>query len=206
MDMIADSMLAIWIDDPENAGLRTKACQASLDLAAAVERFNQSQSDSRLLLPTRIGLHFGEMSLRRGDGSYNVIGDVVNTANRIQGANKVLKTHILLSSEVVDGLDGFLTRSLGGFKLPGKKNPVRLLELMAYQQSASEEQLWLCEIFARTLNAYQLQRWAEASQGFYDILKVFPTDGPTQFFLSLCLQYKDELPTDPWPTTRIDSK
>ena len=206
MDMIADSMLAIWIDDPENAVLRTKACQASLDLAAAVERFNQSQSDSRLLLPTRIGLHFGEMSLRRGDGSYNVIGDVVNTANRIQGANKVLKTHILLSSEVVDGLDGFLTRSLGGFKLPGKKNPVRLLELMAYQQSASEEQLWLCEIFARTLNAYQLQRWAEASQGFYDILKVFPTDGPTQFFLSLCLQYKDEPPTGSWPTSIIDSK
>jgi len=206
MDMIADSMLAIWIDDPENAVLRTKACQASLDLAAAVERFNQSQSDSRLLLPTRIGSHFGEMSLRRGDGSYNVIGDVVNTANRIQGANKVLKTHILLSSEVVDGLDGFLTRSLGGFKLPGKKNPVRLLELMAYQQSASEEQLWLCEIFARTLNAYQLQRWAEASQGFYDILKVFPTDGPTQFFLSLCLQYKDEPPTGSWPTSIIDSK
>ena len=206
MDMIADSMLAIWIDDPENAILRTKACQASLDLAAAVERFNQSQSDSRLLLPTRIGLHFGEMSLRRGDGSYNVIGDVVNTANRIQGANKVLKTRILLSSEVVDGLDGFLTRSLGDFILPGKTIPVRLLELMAYRQSASEKQLWLCEIFARALNAYQLQRWTEASQGFYDILKVFPTDGPTQFFHSLCLRYKDESPAGSWPTSRIDSK
>jgi len=206
MDMIADSMLAIWIDDPENSALRAKACQTSLDLAAAVERFNQSQSDSRLLLPTRIGLHFGEMSLRRGDGSYNVIGDVVNTANRIQGANKVLKTRILLSSEVVDGLDGFLTRSLGDFILPGKTIPVKLLELVAYRQSASEEQLWLCEIFMRALNAYQLQRWIEASQGFYNILKVFPTDGPTQFFLSLCLRYKDEPPTVSWPTSRIDNK
>jgi adenylate cyclase len=206
MDMIADSMLAIWIDDPENAILRTKACQASLDLAAAVERFNQSQSDSRLLLPTRIGLHFGEMSLRRGDGSYNVIGDVVNTANRIQGANKVLKTRILLSSEVVDGLDGFLTRSLGSFKLPGKEKSVALLELMACRQSATEEQLWLCEIFMRALNAYQLQRWAEASQGFYNILQVFPTDGPTQFFLSWCLKYKDDPPPDSFPTSIIDSK
>lgn len=206
MDMIADSMLAIWIDNPENPALRVKACQTSLDLAAAVERFNLSQSDSRLLLPTRIGLHFGEMSLRRGDGSYNVIGDVVNTANRIQGANKVLKTRILLSSEVVDGLDGFLTRSLGDFILPGKTIPVKLLELIARRQSASGEQLWLCEIFARALNAYQLQKWIEASQSFYDILKVFPTDGPTQFFLSLCLRYKDEPPTGPWPTSRIDSK
>lgn len=206
MDMIADSMLAIWIDEPANSTLRTQACQASLDLAAAVERFNLSQSDSRLLLPTRIGLHFGEMSLRRGDGSYNVIGDVVNTTNRIQGANKVLKTRILLSSEVVDGLDSFLTRSLGDFILPGKTIPVILLELIAYRQSASGEQLWLCENFARALNAYQLQKWIEASKIFYDILKVFPTDGPTQFFLSLCLRYMNEPPTGPWPTSRIDSK
>ncbi len=207
MDMIGDAMLAIWVDDPENRAVRVRVCQASLDLAAAVERFNQSQQDSRLLLPTRIGLHFGEMSLRRGDGSYNVIGDVVNTANRIQGANKVLKTRILLSSEVVDGLDDFLTRSLGSFLLPGKTIPVKLLELIAHCQSASKEQLWLCEIFAHALNAYQLQRWAEASQGFCDILNVFPMDGPAQFFLSLCLKYKDQPPTHPWDSiSRIDSK
>lgn len=112
----------------------------------------------------------------------------------------------MLSSEVVDGLDGFLTRSLGDFILPGKTIPVKLLELIAYRQSASEEQLWLCEIFMRALNAYQLQRWIEASQGFYEILKVFPTDGPTQFFLSMCLRYKDVPPTGPWPTSRIDNK
>lgn len=207
MDMIGDAMLSIWVDDPENRAARTRACQASLDLAAAVERFNQSQQDGRLLLPTRIGLHFGEMSLRRGDGNYNVIGDVVNTANRIQGANKVLKTQILLSSDVLDGLDGFLVRPLGGFVLRGRIQSVNLFELIAYQQSASKEQLWLCDIFAQALSAYQLQKWAEASQGFSNILKVFPTDGPAQFFLSLCLKYKDEPPTDPWDSiSRIDSR
>lgn len=207
MDMIGDAMLSIWIDDPENRAARTRACQASLDLAAEVERFNQSQQDSRLLLPTRIGLHFGEMSLRRGDGNYNVIGDVVNTANRIQGANKVLKTQILLSSDVLDGLDGFLVRALGGFVLPGRIQSVNLFELITYQQSASREQLWLCEIFAQALSDYQLQKWAEASQGFSDILKVFPTDGPAQFFLVLCLKYEEDPPTDPWDSvSRIDSK
>lgn len=207
MDMIGDAMLSIWVDDPEKHVARMQVCRASLDLAAAVERFNQSQRDSRLLLPTRIGVHFGEMSLRRGDGSYNVIGDVINTANRIQGANKVLKTRILLSSEVVDGLDDLLTRSLGSFRLPGKTIPVKLFELITYRQSASKEQLWLCEIFAQALSDYQLQKWAEASRGFSDILKVFPTDGPAQFFLSLCLKYKNEPPTDPWDSiSRIDSK
>ncbi len=206
MDMIADSMLAIWINDPEHSAVRMQACQASLDLAVAVERFNQSRSDHRLWLPTRIGLHFGEMSLRRGDGSYNVVGDVVNTANRIQGANKYLNTRILLSSEVVEGLNDFLARPLGNFLLPGKTLPVNLVELLSNRQSASKEQLWLCDLFADSLRAYQLQNWIEASQGFNEILKAFPADGPSQFFLSLCVRYKEASLPACWPISRIDSK
>lgn len=203
MDMIGDSMLAIWVDS-ENSALRVQACQASLDLAVAVEHFNQL---NQMPFPTRIGLHFGEMSLRRRDGSYNVVGDVVNTANRIQGANKVLKTRILLSGEVADDLDDFLLRSLGDFLVPGRIRPVKLYELITHRQSASKEQLWLCETFMHALSAYQLQKWIEASQGFSEILKMFPSDGPAQFFLPLCLKYKDEPPTNPWNAiSRIDSK
>lgn len=206
MDMIADSMLAIWINHPEHLLLRSQACHAALDLAAAVERFNQSQSDHRLWLPTRIGLHCGEMSLRRGDGSYNVMGDVINTANRIQGANKFLNTHILLSGEVVDGLDEFVTRPLGNFLLPGKTLPVHLVELLSTRQFASPKQLWLCGIFATSLRAYQSQHWDEASHGFNEILRQFPFDGPSRFFLSLCERYRDIQPIPPWPMCRIDTK
>ena len=39
-----------------------------------------------------------------------------------------------------------------------------------------------------------------------EIIKIFPTDGPAQFFLSLCLRYKDDPPGDPWPISRIDTK
>jgi adenylate cyclase len=206
MDMIGDSMLSIWVDHAENRALRAQACQASLDLAVAVERFNQSRTDRRLLLPTRIGLHFGEMSLRRGDGSYNVIGNIVNTANRIQGANKNLKTQILLSDEMIEGIDDFLIRPLGNFLLPGLTKPVKLFELISDKQSATQEQLWLCDIFTRALNAYQLQRWNEANDCFSEVLKIFPKDGPTQFFLPLCQKYKSELPPTFWPDSSIHSK
>ena len=206
MDMIADSMLAIWINHPEHWLLRSQACHAALDLAAAVERFNQSQSDQRLWLPTRIGLHCGEMSLRRGDGSYNVVGDVINTANRIQGANKFLNTRILLSEEVVHGLDEFVTRPLGNFLLPGKTMPVHLVELLSARSLASQEQLWLCGIFAESLRAYQSQHWDEARHGFNKILGIFPADGPSRFFLSLCERYRNIQPISPWPICRIETK
>lgn len=219
MDTTGDSSLSVWIKEsvnpfvgllfkwinkPVNVDVRTEACRASLDLNAAVEHFNKSHSPP---LPTRIGLHFGSMSMSEKDGVYRVTGDVVNTANRIQGANKVLKTRILLSSDVLDGLNGFLVRPLGEFLLPGRLHPVSLFELITYQQLASKEQVWLCEIFAQALNAYQLQAWAEAGQGFDDILQVFPADGPAQFYLTLCQRYKNEPLQSAWNAiSRIDSK
>lgn len=216
MDTTGDSSLSVWIKEfvnpvvgllfkkPVNVDVRIEACRASLDLSVAIARFNKLHNPP---LPTRIGLHFGSMSMSKKDGVYRVTGDVVNTANRIQGANKVLKTRILLSSDVLDGLNGFLVRPLGGFLLPGRLHPVNLLELITYQQLASKEQIWLCEIFAQALSAYQLQAWAEAGQGFGDILQAFPSDGPAQFFLALCQRYKNEPPQSSWNAiSRIDSK
>lgn len=206
MDMTGDSMLAIWIANPANMSARAQACDTALNLAAAVERFNQSQPQDQPQLPTRIGLHFGEMALRRGDGNYSVAGDVVNTANRIQGANKILKTHILLSGEVTGDLDGFLIRALGSFLMPGRIKPIQLFELVAQRQSATQEQYWICESFARALAAYSAQQWTQAGNGFSEILDVFPLDGPSQFYRSLCQRYENEPVTSLWPIYKIDSK
>ncbi len=218
MDTTGDSSLSIWLSESVNpvtrkffqwskksvnSDIRIHACQASLDLNFAIAYFNKPNT---VPLPTRIGLHFGSMSMNEKDGVYRVTGDVVNTANRIQNANKILKTHILLSDTVASELKSFLIRPLGDFLLPGRVRPVKLFELITHLQLATQEQLWLCEIFARALNAYQLKRWNEAREDFLEILEVFPTDGPAQYFLSLCLHYRENTPCDPWPVSRIDSK
>lgn len=218
MDTTGDSSLSIWNKESENLHAakllgwikktqnpadRSHACKAALDLNAAITRFNIRNNPP---LPTRIGLHSGDMSLNKSDGIYRVTGDVVNTANRIQGANKILKTSILLSGDVIEGLDDFLIRPMGSFFLPGRIKPVELFELVAYRQSASKQQLWLCETFANALDAYQLKKWHEASQYFHEILSTFPSDGPTHYFLSLCAKYQNESPAAHWPILRIDSK
>lgn len=102
-DVVGDAMLAIWAAPAVNANLRRQACLASLDIAAAIEHFNQNSN--RPPLHTRIGLHFGEMLLGSiGAGhhyEYRAVGDMVNTTNRIQGVNKYLGTRLLISTEVV---------------------------------------------------------------------------------------------------------
>ncbi len=201
-DVVGDAMLALWTAPSANSELRKKACLASLGIAASVDRFNQT--DNRPKLTTRIGLHFGEIILGTVGASrhfeYRAVGDVVNTTNRIQGANKKLGTRLLLSGEVVEGLDDFLIRPFGDFLLVGKSSPVSLAELVAHKQAASSEQLWLCKIFASAFQAYQLQQWQQACNGFSEILKVFPDDGPTRFFLKYCQQYKLVPPVGAWPS------
>jgi adenylate cyclase len=208
-DVVGDAMLAIWAAASVNTDLRKKACQACLDIAEAVEHFNQTAN--RPQLPTRMGLHFGEMMLGNIGAihhyEYRAVGDIVNTSNRIQGVNKYLGTRLLVSSEVVTGLDEFLTRPLGDFLLVGKSSPVNLSELIAVKESASQQQLWLCDAFARALHAYQIQQWVEACNGFSEILNVIPDDGPAQYFLKLCRQNKWMPSSDSWnPMIRIENK
>ncbi len=199
-DVVGDAMLAIWAEPFPSATLRKQACLASLDIMAAVERFNQNEDQPRL--PTRIGLHFGEMLLGNvGAGhhfEYRAVGDMVNTTNRIQGANKYLGTRLLLSSEVIAGLDDFLIRPLGDFLLVGKSTSVNLAELITLKQTATIEQLRLCEDFASALQAYHSQQWQEAGDMFLKILDEFHEDGPTQFFLAYCKKYQINQPGSSW--------
>ncbi|HWP46134.1 MAG TPA: adenylate/guanylate cyclase domain-containing protein [Candidatus Limnocylindrales bacterium] len=202
-DVIGDSMLALWVATQPDRALKNQACLAALGIAGAVDRFNQSSHN--LQLPTRIGLHFGQMSLGNIGAirhyEYRAVGDVVNTANRLQDLNKQMGTRILISSEVSDQLEGFLIRELGKFLLPGKSNPVGICELMGRTETCREQQHQLCAIFTMALEAFRRQSWEEAIEKLNEILKIHKNDGPSLFYLKLCKQYQQNPPKEPWDGT-----
>lgn len=185
-----DEVHAIWrIRSADDYQQKIRACLACLDIGRALERFHQA--DSTLpLLQTRIGLHYGEMSLclvKASDShAINATGDTVNIAKRIESANKVLGTHLLLSASVADQLHNFLLRPLGEYILPGMSREVALLELVSNQSQADDAQRWLCSAFELGLHAYQAQQFHKASCCFQDILRRYPDDGPTLFYLARC--------------------
>ena len=199
-DVKGDSMLAIWATANPDAALRNQACFAALDISSAVHRFNRS-SDT-LQLPTRIGLHSGHMMLGTigaiNHYEYRPVGDIVNTATRIEGLNKYLGTRILVSEEVVYQLDGFLTREFGKFLLAGKVKPTVVCELICHIEESSEQQRNLCAMFAEALSAYRRQSWEEAIEIFYESLEVCKEDGPSIFYLKLCEKYRENPPGEVW--------
>ncbi len=213
VDVVGDAMVAIWAKASSNVVLRRNACGAALEMVAALDRFNSlaARGAGRPALQTRFGLHAGEMLVGSIGGSghyeYRAVGDIVNTASRIQTLNKLLRTRLLASEETVAGLDEFVTRPLGSFLLEGKTNAVSVVELLGRKVDVGERASRACEDFASALSDFNARRWSEASRGFASILAVEPDDGPPQFYRERCERLLQHAPEEGWtPTIRIDGK
>jgi len=208
-DIKGDSMLSIWATAKPDTAPRRKACTAALDISKAVERFKQNADT--LHLPTRIGLHSGYISIGHVGAinhyEYRPVGDIVNTASRIENLNKYLGTQILISKEVLHQIDGFLTRKIGEFILKGKSKPVVIYELISRKEESSEQQRDLCAIFTEGLTAYYRQSWEEAINAFRTSIKTYKQDGPSIHYLAKCKEYKANPPGENWTgIIRLDNK
>ena len=195
-----DAILAIWKAARPEAALRKQACQAALGIARAVRRFNASLGT--LKLPTRVGVHAGEIFLGNigagGRYAYSATGDTVNTASRMDDLNKHLGTAILVSEEAIRDLDGFLTREVGAFRLKGKTQPIVAHELLCRVEDSTAQQREACALFAAALRAFRSQAWDEAKAIFSQVIDGSGEDGLSAFYLRLCEQYARNPPESPW--------
>ena len=199
-DVKGDSILAIWATARPDSSLRDLACNTALDIVRAVNQFNRSSDP--LQLPTRIGIHSGYISLGHIGAidhyEYRPVGDIVNTASRMEGLNKYLGTQILASADVLQHLDGFLIRKLGRFIFAGKSKPIEVCELICRTDESGTKQKELCKAFTRALDAYQRQSWEEAIDLFYQTLNLDGEEGPSRFYLKLCQDYRGRPPETDW--------
>lgn len=199
-NVIGDSMLAIWVAAQPDPALKDQSCLAALDIALAMRRFDPLPGSTQL--PTRIGLHAGHILMGNigaiGHYEYRPVGDIVNTATRIEGLNKYLGTRILASEEVVRQRNGFLTREVGKFLMAGKQKPVVVYELICRLAESDELRRAACSRFAEALEAFRSRQWSEAEETFQETASLLGEDGPSRFYIDLCAQYRDRPPEEPW--------
>ncbi len=183
-DVIGDAMMALWAVSSPTENPQQAASQAAMEIIDAIDDFNQRQPDQ---LPTRIGLHYGSMRLgnvgAKEHYEYRAVGDIINTATRIEGLNKLLGTRILASEQITGSLSGFFTREVGQFILKGKTKPISIHELMGPEQNIPESWFTLKSEFSKALNFFKNSQWLEALQAFTTIKNKFPNDGPTLFYI-----------------------
>jgi adenylate cyclase len=198
-DIKGDSILSIWATRDPDPRSRRRALKAALGIQEAVARFNRAHHPEEL--PTRIGLHTGLISLcsvgAKNRFEYSAVGDIVNTASRIENLNKFLQTRILVSADALEGLDDFLSREVGAFLFAGKTRPVVIHELIARREAADDRQRILCDTFAGGLKHFLHGRWHEAGRTFAIALDLAPGDGPSRVLKSLCDRYRKN-PPEAW--------
>ncbi len=130
---VGDAVVAFWgapIGRPDDA---RKAALAGYAMWRAGEEFRRSVDAS---LPpigrTRVGLHLGEAVVGNFGGErriqYTALGDAMNTAARLESANKSLGTSVIASRELAErsGLDWW--RAMGRVTLRGRNRPVEIYE------------------------------------------------------------------------------
>ncbi|MEN6439890.1 MAG: adenylate/guanylate cyclase domain-containing protein [Syntrophobacter sp.] len=199
-DIIGDSMLAIWAKAHPDTGMKRGACEAALDIVGSLIEFNRTSEPYHL--HTRMGLHYGQLLMGNIGGAdhfeYRPVGDVVNTASRLEGLNKHLGTQILASEEVVGGLDGFVTRELGRFLLYGKSNPLRIYELICGLDKIQKHQVQQSLLFSEALRAFERRLWDEAEALFLEYMLVKGEDRAARFYVSKCHIFKRNSPSDLW--------
>ncbi|MBR0663323.1 response regulator [Roseomonas hellenica] len=124
-------------DQPDHAE-RAVACALALDVFCEAFRVER-QAEGIPLGVTRIGLHSGPALVGDfGRGryfDYAAHGDTINTAARLEAANKTLGTRICASAAVAAGVAGFGGRPVGDLLLRGRSEPLRAYELLPSERS-----------------------------------------------------------------------
>jgi adenylate cyclase len=195
-DVAGDSMVAVWAAARTSSDTRRRALAAALEAQAALETFNARLG--RQGLPTRIGLDYGELVLGNVGGGeryeYRAVGDIVNTASRLQGLNRQLGTRILVSAATLEGEAEPVSRFVGDFLLIGKRRPLAVHELLDARRAAATVAA-LTEGFSAALTQFRAAQWASAERSFGELLARFPDDGPSLYYLDLCRRYQRQAPS-----------
>ena len=208
---IGDCIMAFWNAPVDLKNHRTSACLAAVDCVAVNDRLNAEAVDKSIQPIFRIGLNAGFMTVgnmgSRNRFSYTVIGDTVNLASRLEGANKFFHSRIMVcesifeeAKEVVEG------RYLGSIRVVGKAIPVKVYEPFARKGEASPEIVKMLPFYAAGIASFYSGKYQEAAKDFKAALEARPEDGPSRFYLEKAVQYAVEVPKGWDGTFNLDSK
>jgi adenylate cyclase len=130
---VGDAVVAFWgapIARPDDG---ERAAKAGYAIWQAGEAFRNSvEPGVPPIGKTRVGLHWGEAVVGNFGGQsriqYTALGDSMNTASRLEAANKALDSSVMASREFAErsGLDWW--RPMGRVVLRGRSQPVDLFE------------------------------------------------------------------------------
>jgi adenylate cyclase len=201
---IGDAIMAFWnapLDQPKHA---LPACRAAVGQMALLPELHRRFGDKGWpIVEFRIGLNTGPAVIGNMGSSthrnFTAVGDTVNLASRLEGANKMFGTRILISESTLQAAkDDIEVRELDFLRVKGKTQPIRVYELLALKNGVSPEKKKTVSLFTEGLALYRDRRFTDATAKFFESLKTSPDDKPSQIYIKRCEQFLAAPPPRDW--------
>ena len=195
---IGDAIVAFWGAPIPHKDHAVRACLTALEYQSELNKLRSEwKKKNKKPFYVRIGIHTGKMvvgnigSQRRFD--YTVIGDAVNLGSRLEGANKIFGTQILISSDTYKVAKHKIeAREIDLITVKGKTRPVRVYELLCAKNKLSSSQKSLIKEFEKGLQSYRQQKWDEATRHFKSALLINSKDSPSKTYIERCKHLKNQ--------------
>jgi class 3 adenylate cyclase len=207
---MGDGLMAFWTapfspGDTHAAG----ACLSALQQQAAIEGLNKE-------LPNLVGLRRGaptlsvHMGIATGEvivgtigsevsKSFTVIGDTVNVASRLVGANDVYGTRIIISEDTLRlAQQEVEARELDLITVVGRTEPVRIYELLGRTGELLSGEDELAHEFENGLKTYRAREWALAERHFQRCLEIRPGDRSSALYIERISEMRTNPPPADW--------
>ena len=131
--------------------------------------------------------------------SYTVMGDTVNLASRLEGANKEYGGRILVSEATVARASSAIeAREIDRVVTLGQSHAQAVFEIMGRKGELTATQLELRARFAEGLAAYRARRWEDSRRAFEAALVAVTGDGPSMTFIKRIEKLAAAPPDEGW--------
>jgi adenylate cyclase len=136
------------------------------------------------------------------------MGDAVNLASRLEGANKAYGSHCLVSAPTIAAAgDGLAFREIDRLVVVGQSQPETVFELIGREDELTPDQVSLLDSYSKGLAAYRERRWDDARHAFSAGLEAVPGDGPSRALVKRIGEFQANPPPADWDGAwRLDEK
>ena len=201
---LGDAIMAFWGAPLPLEDHAFKACEAAILMTRKIEELAKKESDVRKRINIRVGINSGKVVVGNIGGKkrfdYTVMGDNVNLASRLEGANREYGSQIMISDKTYQMVkDRIVVRMLDRILVKGKNRPTKVYEVLGFAgEKEAEEKLKKLEAYLSGYEEYIKKNFNAAMKYFDEAIQLNPNDRPSWTHLERCQYYLENPPEEDW--------
>jgi adenylate cyclase len=204
---VGDAVMAFWGDPLETEDHALRAVKAALRCLAALPSLDPLLRELGLDgFNIRMGLNSGPAIVGNMGSEdrfdYTAMGDNVNLASRLEGANKAFGSRLLIGPVTYLLVkDHVVAKRLADLVVVGRSTPVRVYEVLSLREDAAEDTKAHAAAFGKAHEALRTGDMPAAWEHLAEAEARRPGDGPTAWLRALAGRIRKGEASTPWDGT-----